>query len=136
MRHVLALAAALAVFTHAGPAGAAMTAQDHRDAKKRIDAEYQAERRKCGERHGNAADLCIARAHGTRDVARAELEAAYKPTPRSNYDAAVARAQAAYAIARQECDDRKPEARKGCVQDAKAARARAKAEAKAIRDRG
>lgn len=134
MRHILAAAAAFAIFSCATSAGAAMTKQEYRDAKKRIDTEYQAERQKCGERHGNPADLCIARAHGTRDVAKAELESAYKPTPRANYDAAIARAQARYAIAKQECDDSKAGARDACMKDVKAELARAKAEAKALRE--
>jgi hypothetical protein len=122
---VLACAAATAV--------AAMDKDEYRGANARIDAEYQVDRQKCGERHGNAADLCVARAHGARDVSRAELEATYKPGPRANYNAAMARAQSTYAIAKLECNDRQGAARKGCVKDAEAARARAKAEAEALR---
>src|SRR5690242_15169356 len=52
-----------------GPAvGAGMSRQEYQAAKKRIAVEYQAERQKCGPRHGNALDLCIARVHGARDV--------------------------------------------------------------------
>jgi hypothetical protein len=89
-----------------------MGREEYRDARKRIDAGYQAERQKCGERHGNSADLCIARAHGTRDVAKAELRAAFKPGPGTNYDAAVAVRRLRMRSRKQECDDRKPEARK------------------------
>ncbi len=134
MRNILVTATALCVLSCEVATAAPLAKDEYRATRKRIDAEYQAERQNCGERHGNSADLCIARAHGTRDVAKAELEAAYKPGPRTNYDAAIARAQSAYSIAKQECDDRKPESRKDCMKDAKAAQARARAEAKALRD--
>ena len=128
MRGIVGIAAAVAAFTCAA---APMTKDEYDAGKARIAAEYRADRQKCGERHGNAADLCIARSRGEQRVARAELDAAFKPSPNANLAAANARAQAAYAIAMQECDDRKREARSGCVKDAKAARERAKAEASA-----
>lgn len=116
-----------------GSAGAtAMTKEDYKAAKQPIAEQYQVERQKCGARHGNAADLCIARAHGARDVAKAELEAAYKPGPRTNYIAAIARTRAAYAIAKEECDSQRGAARKRCVEDAKAEMKRARAQAKSV----
>lgn len=130
-RAVTAMAAL--AFACAAAAGASMSREDYRAAKKRIAAEYQAERQKCGARHGNALDLCIARAHGVRDVAKAELEAAYKPSPRTDYDAAIARAGAAYSVAKEKCDDQRGAEKKACMKDAKDALARARAEAKSRR---
>jgi hypothetical protein len=120
-----------------GPAmGAAMSKQDYQAAKKRIAAEYQTERQKCGVRYGNALDECVARAHAVRDVAKAELEAEYKPGPRTYYDAAIARAKAAYSVAKEVCDEKRGPEKKACMKDAKAAQERAIAEAKAIRAKG
>ena len=135
MRNMPGVAFAMAVLAcgSAAAAPAPMSKDDYVAAKKRIETEYQAERQKCGDRHGNPAALCIARAHGGRNVDKAELEATYKPSPKANYDAALARAQATYEVAKLECNDRKDDARKGCVKDAEAARTRAKEEAKAIR---
>ena len=117
-----------------GPATATPISKgDYAAAKKRIAAEYEAERQKCGVRYGNGLDLCVAHAHGVRDVAMAELEAAYKPSARTDYDAAIARAKAGYANKRQECDELQPVAKKACIKDAQAARDRAKAEAEATR---
>ena len=130
-----AVAAAVLAFACGTATAAGMTKADYEAAKKPIAAEYRAERQKCGARHGNAADLCIARAHGTRDVAKAELEAAFKPSPRTNYGAAIARARAAYTIARQECDNVRGQARKDCVRAASNAQERAKADARFARDR-
>jgi hypothetical protein len=134
MRNILAIATAVALCAGTAALGAPLTKDEYKAGRAKIAAEYEAERQKCGVRHGNDADLCIARAHGMRNVAKAELEAAYKPGPRTNYDAAIARAQSTYAIAKEECDDKKKgDARKGCMKDAKSAQERAKAEAAAAR---
>ena len=133
MRIKLGIAVATLAFS-CGAAAAGMSKEDYQAAKQRIAKEYEQERQKCGPRHGNDLQLCVARAHGTRDVAKAELEAAYKPSARTNYDAAAARAQNAYAVAKQECDNqRDSNTRKVCVKEAKAALARARSEAAAAR---
>jgi hypothetical protein len=133
MRNTFGTAVAMLVFAWGCAAAADMTKEDYKAAGKRIAAQYQAERETCGARYGNAVDICVARAHGVRDVAKAELEAAYKPGSRTNYDAAIARAKAAYALAKQECDDQKGVAKKACMKDAQAALARANADAKSAR---
>ncbi len=115
----------------AGDALAApMGADEYRAAQARIASEYQLDRQKCGARHGNAADMCIARARGAQSVAKAELKALHEPSPRANYEAALARAQAAYANAREECDNKDGAARKDCRREAEATRERSRAEAK------
>ena len=133
MRNMLGIPTAVAVLTSGAAAAAGMTKEEYRAGKARVLAEYQADRQKCGPGLGNPADVCIARARGAQQVARAELEAAYKPSPKSNYEAAIARAQAAYSIAKQECDFKVGEERKGCVKQARTARERAQAEAMAAR---
>ena len=130
MRGTLVIATITAILASGTAATAAMPPGEYAAAKAHIAAEYQADRQKCGARHGNAADMCIARARGAQSVAKAELEAQHKPSPRANYEAALARAQAAYANAREECDDKDGAARKQCVHQAASARERAKAEAK------
>ena len=109
---------------------APMTPGEYEAARARIASDYQADRQKCGTRHGNAADMCIARAHGAQAVAKAELKAIYEPGPPANYEAALARAQAAYANAREECDNKDGAARKNCRRDAETTRDRSRAEAK------
>ena len=131
MRNTLGIAMVVLAFACGPAVGAGMSKQDYKAAKKRIAAEYLAERQKCGARYGNALDLCVAHAHAARDVAKAELEAAYKPGPRTNYGAAIARAKSAYTIAKEECDDKRGTQRKACRKDAKDALERARAEAKA-----
>jgi hypothetical protein len=132
MRTTPGIAMAVIAFTFAcAPAmGADMSWKDYREAKKRITAEYSAERQKCGAGYGHAYELCLARAHGGRDVAKAELEAEYKPSPRHYYDAAIARAKSGYTIAKKECEDKSGQERKACTNEAKIAYDRATAEAK------
>jgi hypothetical protein len=133
MRKTLGIGMAVLAFACGTATAAAMSKSDYKAAKKRIAAEYETERQKCGVRYGTALDLCVAHAHGVRDVAMAELEAAYKPTARTDYDAAIARAKAGYADKRAECEELQPVAKKACIKDAQTVRDRAKAEAEATR---
>ena len=133
MRRISGVTTAVAIFTCATAAAAPMAKDEYKASRARIAAEYQAHRQKCGAHVGNPAQLCVARARGAQAVARAELEAAYKPGPRTHYEAAIARAEAAHAIAKQECDSQEADARKSCMKDAGAARERAKVEASAAR---
>jgi hypothetical protein len=129
MRKLTVVTLALALAASGTSLAASMSKDEYKAARTRIAAEAQAEREKCGSRHANAADICVARARGALKVARAELEATYKPSPKTNYAAAMARAEATEAVALEECDDKASDMRKACVKDAKAATVRAKAEA-------
>ena len=60
-------------------------------------------------------------------MAQAELEAQYKPSPRNTQKVAEARADAAYEVAKEKCDDLKGNEKDVCEKDAKAARVKAKA---------
>ena len=130
MKMLIAATLGVTAFACCPALGAEMSKQEYRDAKKRIDSEYYAERQKCGVGYGHAYELCLRRAHGMRDVAKAELEAKYKPSPRHYYDAAIARAKSAYAIAGKECEDKRGEDRKACKAEAKIAYDRARGEAR------
>jgi hypothetical protein len=133
MRKIPGIVVAAFAFACSGAVAEQMTNGDYKAAKKKIIAEYTVERQKCGSRYGNAAALCIAHAHGERDVAKAELEAQYKPSARTNYDAAIARSKAAYTIARDECNEQRGPAMKACIKDAVDARKAAVADAQARR---
>ena len=79
----------------------------------------------------NAKDVYMADAKGKEKVAKAELEARYKPSEKACYAVSVANAEADYAVAKEECDDKAGNDKKVCVKEANAAEARAKADAKA-----
>jgi hypothetical protein len=133
MRSIIGIAAAVAVVTCGGATAAVMTKEEYKAGKAQVAAQYVADRQKCGAHLGNAAELCVARARGEQKVAKAELEAAYKPSPKTQYDAAIARAQVAYEAAKKECGSKDGVMRKGCLKDAKAAENQARAAASAAR---
>lgn len=99
--------------------------------KESIEAEYKVAKSACASMGGNQRDICIAQAKGKEKVALAELKANYQPTAKTQYQARIARVEADYAIAKEQCDDRAGDAKDVCVKEAKAAEAAAKADAKA-----
>jgi hypothetical protein len=130
------LAAAALALAFAGPvfAADAMSKDEVKAEKERIDTEYKAARDKCKDMKGNEKDVCMAEAKGQHNVAKAELEAKQKDTPKARYNVATAKADADYNVAKEKCDDMKGKEKKQCEKDAKAARDSAKKQAKADRD--
>jgi hypothetical protein len=127
---VLGVAAAFA----AASAGAQVMGKDeYRAHGERIEAEYKAAKVRCKPLTDNDRDLCEVRAHGARHIAKAELRAQYQPGPKKEEKLAMARAEAAYALAKERCDDLKGHGREVCRTDAKAGFAAARADAKTVR---
>ena len=128
---LLVMAAALSL-AGAGPLFAADKGKDPE--KERIAAEAKAAKEKCKDMKGNAKDICMAEAKGQEKVAKAELAAKNKDTPKNRYDVAAAKADADHAVAREKSDDMKGKEKEACQKDAKTARDAAKKAAKAERD--
>ena len=114
----------------------ASTKDAYAQARKSADAQYKLDREACASLAANAKDICIARAKGRNDVARAEAAVAYENTPVTRENARVARARADYGVAVEKCDDLAGNPKDVCVQEAKAALVRAKADANADRIAG
>jgi hypothetical protein len=108
------------------------TATEFKASRDRIAAEYRAAKANCDKLDGNAKDVCIAEAKGKRDVAHAEDEFKRTGRPEDKYRVELTRAQAAYKVAKQACDDKKGDEADVCIKQAKAAEARAKADANQI----
>ena len=121
---------------HAPTAPASLTKDRYAEARKNADARYKLDREACTSLAANAKDICIAEAKGRNDVARAEAAVAYENTPTTRENARVARARASYEVAIEKCDDLAGTPKNVCVQEAKAALVRAKADAKADRVAG
>lgn len=131
----MTLAAAAITLACAGPLFAADgTSKEHKAEKQRIEADAKAAKEKCKDMKGNAKDICTAEAKGNEKVAKAELEMKNKDTPKNRYDVAAAKADAAYNVAKEKCDDMKGKEKDACQKDAKNARAEAKKQAKAERE--
>lgn len=128
--HIGAIAAAMALaFSTAALTAQGMSKDEYKAGKDKIAAEFKSARTACNAQTANAKDVCMAEATGKQKVARAELEASDKPGAKAHYDVSVAKAQADYAVAKEECDDKAAKDRNACVQAAKAAQTRAKADA-------
>jgi len=79
---------------------------------------------------GNAKDICVEEAKAKEKVARAELEYGYTGKAGDRNKVAVARAESAYAVAKEKCDDKAGNAKDVCVKEAKAVEIKALADAK------
>lgn len=126
-----ALAFAVGLAFSAGAMAQSMVKDDYKAGKNQSERQYKAEKAACNSFSGNAKDICIAEAKGREKVAKADLDASYKPTANSHYKARVVAAEAAYSIAKERCDDKGDTAKDVCVEEAKAAKTTAKADAKA-----
>jgi hypothetical protein len=103
--------------------------QHHAD-KERISADYKIDKAACAKLAGNAKDICVEEAKGKEKIALAETEYAYTGKRTDQNKVRVAKAEAAYAIAKQKCDDKAGTAKDVCVQEAKAIETKALADAK------
>ena len=72
----------------------AMTPAEHKAAKEGISADYKMNKEKCDALKANAKDICQKEAKGIESVAKADLEAQYKPSDKTAYKAREARADA------------------------------------------
>jgi hypothetical protein len=98
-----------------------MSKNDYKAAKQKISAEYTSAKTACGSLSGNAKDICVEEAKGKESVAKAELQASYKPSLQARYKVQVASAHAGYAVAKERCDDSAGNVKDVCVKEAKAA---------------
>lgn len=114
-----------------GGAWAAMGKEAFKAHQQRIQAEYEALTVRCKPLKGFEREVCRTEAKASRDVARAQLDLQYKPTPENEERLRLVQAEAAHDVARERCDGHKNgHAREVCRKDAKAAWAAARAEAK------
>jgi hypothetical protein len=108
-----------------------MSGSEHQAAKERIEADYKVAKAACNRLTGNAADICEAEAKGQEEVARAELEHRRSGRAEDARKVALAKADAAYEVAKERCDDRSGNDRDICMKEAKAVHTRMKNDAQA-----
>jgi hypothetical protein len=109
---------------------ASMSKADYTAAKTRISAEYKSDKAACASLAGNAKDICVEEAKAKEKVARAELEYGFTGKAGDRTKVAVAKAESAYAVAKEKCDDQAGNAKDVCVKEAKAVETKALADAK------
>ena len=115
---------------------ATMTKADYDAGKTRISADYKADNAACAGQAGNAKDICVEEAKAKEKVARAELEYAHTGKSGDRNKALVAKAESAYAVAKEKCDDQTGNAKDVCVKEAKAIEIKALADAKMGKEMG
>ena len=96
----------------------------------RISAEFKTQKQTCDSRSGNAKDICLAEAKGNEKVAKAEVDSRDKGTAKARQEVLLARADANYDVAKERCDDFAGNTKDVCLKDARAALAKATADAR------
>ena len=125
-----AVAAAFCLALSTGAIAGTMSKADYKAAKADIAATYKADTAACKSLSGNAKDICTVTATGRDKVALADLEATYAPSEKLRYNARLAKADAAFALSKEKCDDAAGNAKDVCLKEANAAYVAAKADAK------
>lgn len=75
--------------------------------KDRIEADAKAAKEKCKSLQDNAQDICEAQAKGDEKLAKKELDYKKNPNERNRAEVEKTRAEVAYEVAKEKCEDRK-----------------------------
>jgi hypothetical protein len=128
--NLTALSAAFCLAASTGALAGTLSKTEYNAAQADISANYKSDMAACTAMTGNAKDICIEEGKGREKVAKAELEANYSPSDKHRYDVRIAKADAAYAVAKEKCDDFSGNAKDVCLKEAQSAHVAAKADAK------
>ncbi|MBC7480806.1 MAG: hypothetical protein H7337_02585 [Rhizobacter sp.] len=136
IQHCKTAIAMAALFTASGAFATTMAKADYTAAKDRISADYKADKEACAKFSGNEKDICQEQGKGKKDVARAELEYNYSGKPSDMNKVGVAKADSAYSVAKEMCDDKSGNVKDVCKAEAKATHIKALADAKLVKKVG
>jgi len=123
---------ALALSLGFGVAGYAQTMSkvEFKNAREKIEADYKAAKTACDSLSGNAKKICTVEAKGNERIAVATLDAENKPSANARKKTSDTKANAAYDLAKQKCQDLAGNTKDVCIKEAKSVEAAAKADAK------
>ncbi len=127
-RHLLMLAIASCF---AATQAAAMTQDEYKVAKEKIEADYKMDKAKCDGMKDNTKDVCQKEAEGKQKVAKAELDQQFMPSDARAMKVEQEKVDAAYAVAKEKCDDMTGDAKAACVKQARAEESKGKADLRA-----
>src|SRR5688500_15795819 len=125
---MLAIASSCLVATQAG----AMSQDEYKVAKEKIEADYKVDKAKCDPMKDNARHVWRKEAKGKENGAKAEPEQQFKPSDSNSRKEGEEKVKATYEVAKEKCDDQKGDAKNACEKEAKAAEAKGKADIKAM----
>jgi hypothetical protein len=109
---------------------ATMSKDDYGVGKTRISADYKTDKAACGSLVDNAKDICMEEAKAKEKVATAELKYGYSGKRADHVSAMEVKAETAYNVAKEKCDDKAGNDKSVCVKEAKAIEVKAKADAR------
>lgn len=113
---------------------ATMNKADYNTEKTRLSATYKADKAACAALTDNARDICKAEAKGKDKVMRAELEHGYSGKVGDQAKVQKAKAEAAYDVAKEKCDDQSGNAKDVCDKEAKAMKTKAMSDTETAKD--
>jgi hypothetical protein len=117
------------------PGGTTAHTQDPKAAQAmakidQIEQTAKADKKACEGMKGNAQDICQAEAKAKEKVAKAEVRFQQSGSERDRVNLGEMKAEAAYEVAKEKCEDQQGDAQKACKAQAKATEKAARAEAK------
>lgn len=107
-----------------------VSGDEYKREKDRIEADAKAAKEKCRSMKDNAKDICEAEAKGNEKLAKKELDYKKNPNERNRQQVEAMKAEVAYEVAKEKCEDQKGDAQNSCKKQAKAEKDRAVAAAK------
>jgi hypothetical protein len=110
-----------------------ITKADYSAGKTRISADYKADKAACNALAGNTKDICQEEAKAKDKVALAELTYSYSGKAGDQTKIGVVKAETAYAVAKERCDDQAGNAKDVCVKEAKAIEVKALVDARMVK---
>jgi len=110
---------------------AGISADQYKAEKDKIEADAKAAKAACKSMKDNAKDICEAEAKGKEKLAKKELDYKKNPNEKNRMDVEKMKAEVAYEVAKEKCEDQKGAEQAACKKAAKADKDKALADAKA-----
>jgi hypothetical protein len=109
---------------------AEMAKAEYSNRKTVISAAYKTDKAACSSLSGNTKDICVEEAKAKEKVARAELEYSNSGQAKDQTRVGVAKADAAFSVAKEKCDDLAGNPKSVCREEAKTVHTKALADNK------
>ena len=109
----------------------ALTSDQYKAAKSKVEADYKSQKVQCDALKGNAKDVCEEEAEAREKLAKAELEQQYKPSADHARKVDEVRSEGVYDVAKEKCESQSGDAKSACEKQAEADYDIAKADIKA-----
>jgi hypothetical protein len=130
------LSISLALFSTTGVIAAALTSAEQTAGKNKIVSDYKFDSASCTALRANAREVCYKQAKGKENDAKAELKYAISGAEKDANKMRIVKADSAFAIAKEMCDDRSGNDKDVCRAEAKRTHVDALADNKMIKTVG